>query len=333
MHIHPHFRVLAGTTSSRGCIDRWAIGFEDIDNDFVPKFQRSFSPQFWELYLHAMFKSLGFNPTRPKAHPDFVLHAPQGEIVTEAKVTEAGPGQTPEWTTKTEVPYDQDTFYAQTTAKLSGAVDHKIKSYRKYASKPHVKDRPFLLSLGAYDHPWFIKQHARAIWRVLYQYDQPTGYISDTGNMIETGHARVQTFTTPKGAIVPLGYFLNPANSDVSAVMFNPRATIGKLFADPLREHHRNERVFARWYMVSSRTFIPQDVHPSQYRETLADGGYLLLNPYANRPIDPEPFFKQGMTVCSFEPKVRRMTSRTPEPFLFERTTLGVIPEESPSLG
>lgn len=96
--LHPHFRALAEDRSNRDCLDRWSVGFVDIDGDFVPKFQQSFSPQFWELYLHAMFTSLGFAPSRPKQHPDFVLNTPSGAVVTEAKVTEAGPGQTPEWT-------------------------------------------------------------------------------------------------------------------------------------------------------------------------------------------------------------------------------------------
>lgn len=320
--LHSHFRLLAESAPNRESINRWADGFIDIDGDFVPKFQRTFSPQFWELYLHAMFKSLGFGVSRPAVHPDFVLQTPQGTIVTEAKVTEAGPGQIPESTPKHEVPYEANAFYAQTTAKLSGAVKGKIESYRKYASEPHVKGRPFLLSLGAYDHPWFVVQHARAIWRVLYQYDQPTGYLSDTGNMIEKGHTRVQEFTTPRGAVVPIGYFLDPTNADVSAVLFNPRATVSKLFADPLRKHRANDRVFASWYMVSTGTFIPQDLHPSHYRETLADGGYLLINPFATHPIDPGPFFRKGTTVCTFDPVDRKMTSRTPEPFLFERTTV-----------
>ncbi len=318
---HPHFRGLRNETATRGCLDRWTDGFVDIDNDFVPKFQRSFSPQFWELYLHAMFKSLGFKPTRPKAHPDFLLNAPQGVIVAEAKVTEAGPGQTPEWTNKSQVPFDADQYREMATSKLSGAVKGKINSYRKYSAEPHVKDRPFLLCLAPFDHPWFIVQHARSMWRVLYQYDQPMFHVSDSGNMIETGHKRVESFTTHSGSQVPLGYFLDPANADVSAVFFNPRATLSKIFSDPLREHHKEERVFASWYMVSTGMFARQDVHPSNYRETLADGGYLLQNPYATKPIEPEPFFNQGVTVFSFDPTARRMTARTPEPFLFERTT------------
>jgi hypothetical protein len=329
--LHPHFRGMAADPSSRACIERWADGFPDTDGKIVQEFQTRFSPAFWELYLFAMFRSLGFGVSRPKDRPDFILDTPGGRVAAEAKVTEAGPGQVPEWTPKQDVPYEKEAFYAQTTAKLAGAVKCKAEAYRKYAEEPQVKGLPFVLCLGPYDHPWFVNQHARAIWRVLYQYDQPTGEVTDSGWLRETGHRRVESFTTPSGATVPLGFFLSPENADVSAVLFNPRATTGKFFADPLRENKPGERVFACWYMVDSGTLVPQDVHPSHYRETLADGGYLLLNPFASRSIDPEPFFRQGMTVCIFDPAARTMTSRTPKPFLFERVTLGVIPDEFPS--
>lgn len=328
--LHQHFRAMAATPSSRQCLDRWADGFEDADQKIVQEFQLTFSPAFWEIYLHAMFRSLGFDVSRPQHHPDFVLGTAQHEVVAEAKVTLAGPGQVPEWTPKHDVPYDQEQFYYQTTSKLAGAIKAKAESYRSYCHESHVRGRPFVLCLGPYDHPWFVNQHARAIWRVLYQYDTPVGYVSPTGHMVETGHRRVEEFTTRSGASVALGVFLDPDNADISAVYFNPRATVSKLFADPLRACHPNERVLASWYMVSTGTLVPQDVHPSQYRETLADGGYLLINPHAEHPLDPEPFFRQGVTVCQFDPDARRMTSRTPEPFLFERVALGVVPDDYP---
>jgi hypothetical protein len=166
---------------------------------------------------------------------------------------------------------------------------------------------------------------------VLYQYCDPTFEITAAGTMVETGHRRIESFTTRNGTVVPFGYFLDPQNADISALFFNPRATIGKLFADPLRVSHEGERVFASWYLVSTGKIVGQDVHPSGYRETLADGGYLLLNAHAGHPIDPEPFFKQGVTVCTFDGSRRELTSRTPEPFLKERATCGVIPEDFPN--
>jgi hypothetical protein len=325
--LHPHFRVLAATPR-RDCITRWANDFIDVNHNIVHEFQTKFSPAFWELYLNAMFKSLEFGVSRPADRPDFVLDAPQGLIAAEAKVTEAGPGQVAELVPKCDVPYDREQFYAQTSAKLQGAIDAKMKSYRAYANEQHVKDRPFLLCLNPYDHPWFVVQGFGAITRVLYQYCDPTCEIGEGGTMIETGHRRVESFATRGGATVAHGLFLDPRNADISAIFFNPRATVNKLMADALRESRPGERVCATWYMVSSRTCIPQNVHPSYYRETLADGGYLLLNPYATHSIHPEPFLKQGVAVCNFDPQRRVLHSRTPEPFLKERVTVGAAPDE-----
>lgn len=131
--------------------------------------------------------------------------------------------------------------------------------------------------------------------------------------------------------MVPFGFFLDSSKTEVSAVYFNPRATTSKLFADPFRNGHEKERVFAQWYMVSTGTLHVNEAHPSNYRETLADGGYLFMNAHARHAIDPEPFFKQGVAICTFKSDTRTLVSRTPTPFLKTRIALGVIPDDYPS--
>ena len=328
--LHPHFRSLAANPVERACLDRWAEGFADVNNNIAHEFQTKFSPAFWEIYLYRMFVSMGFAVSRPADRPDFVVKTPSGGIAVEAKVTEAGPGQPPVWMPIHEVPLDREQFYDRTCAKLSGAIASKLKHYRTYANEPAVKDKAFLLCLNPYDSPHFIMQGFEALARVLYQYCDPTLVIDKNGNMVETGHRRVESFTTKSGTVVPFGVFLNPANSELSAVYFNPRATVSKLFADPKREGHPKERVFAQWYMVTDGTLHLQEAHPSNYRETMADGGYLMLNAYAKHPIDPEPFFKQGVKICSFDADKRVLMSRTPTPFLETRITCGVVPDDFP---
>lgn len=151
-----------------------------------------------------------------------------------------------------------------------------------------------MLCLNPYDHPWFVLQGFTAITRALYQYSDPEFEVDAADTMHKVGHQRVESFRKPSGTVIPLGFFLDPANSDLSAVFFNPRETVSKLVIDPQRSAPPEERVFAAWYMASTGAIRRQvDVHPSQYHETLADGGYLLLNPYATRPIDPEPFLSR----------------------------------------
>lgn len=325
--LHPHFRSLAANPVDRACFQRWADDFTDVNGNTAHEFQTKFSAMFWEIYLFKMFQSLGFKVTRPKDRPDFVLEAPQGSIAAEAKIIDSSPGQAPVWTPIHEVPLDRDAFYEQTCAKFAGALHAKLKHYRTYFEEPAVKDRPFLLCINPYDTPHFVMQGSGGMTRVLYQYCDPIAAATASGYVEEVGHRRVESFTSKNGTVIPFGFFLDPSNSEVSAVYFNPRATTSKLFADPLRNGHEKERVHAEWYMVSTGTLHYNESHPSNYRETLADGGYLFLNAHARHAVDPEPFFKQGVTIINFEKDTRKLVSRTPTPFLKTRIGLGVIPD------
>lgn len=329
--LHPHFRSLAASPVDRACLQRWIDGFADVNGNIAHGFQTTFSAAFWEIYLYKMFQSLGFAVERPKDRPDFVLDAPQGKIAAEAKIIDSSPGQSPVWAPIHEVPLDREAFYNQTSSKLVGALHRKLQHYRTYANEPAVVDRPLLLCVNPYDTPHFVMQGFGAMTRVLYQYCDPVFTRGASGSLVETGHRRVESFRTKSGTVVPFGFFLEPSHIEVSAVYFNPRATVSKLFADPQRNGHKNERVIAQWYMVATGTLHLQDVHPSNYRETLGDGGYLFLNAHARTAIDPEPFFKQGIAVCQFEESTRTLVTRTPTPFLKTRIAHGVLPDDYPS--
>lgn len=328
--LHPHYRSMAACPADRACLDRWVEGFEDINNNIVHEFQTKFSPAFWEFYLYRMFLSMGLTVERPADRPDFVVIASKEDFAVEAKVTEAGPSGDPVWMPMDEVPLDREEFYDQTSAKLSGAISTKLRHFRTYANEPAVKGKAFILCLNPYDSPHFVMQGFGALTRVLYQYCDPTFDIDENGEMVETGHRRVESFTKPSGAVVPFGVFLDPANSELSAVYFNPRATVSKLVAEPKRNSHPKELVIAEWYHPTDGTMRSEQVHPSEYSETMADGGYLMLNAYATHPIDPEPFFEQGVTICTFDDHSRVLTSRTPKRFLRTRISLKVLPENFP---
>ncbi len=195
------------------------------------------------------------------------------------------------------MPYNRDEFYKQTTLKLAGAVHGKAEAYRRYRDEPHVSGRPFLLCLSPFDNPWFIMQRARAMFRVLYQYDQPIGRISESGALIETDHLRITDVQKETGRIIPPGYFLDQANADISGIYFNPRATISKRLTDPKRPCHESDTVISVWHTKSTGQLTIESLQASQHRETLADGGYLFLNPFTQSPLDPEAYFNPGITI------------------------------------
>lgn len=181
--LQPHFRSLAANPVERRCLDRWAEGFRDANNNIVHEFQTKFSPALWKIYLYRLFLSLGFAVARPSDRPDFVVETPQGSVAVEAKVTEAGPGQAPVWTPIDEVPLDRERFYDVTCAKLSGAIASKLQHHRTYADEPAVRSRPFLLGVNPYDSSHFVMQGFGTLTRVLYQYRDPTFAIDRNGRM------------------------------------------------------------------------------------------------------------------------------------------------------
>lgn len=208
---HPHFRSLAANPVDRACFQRWADDFPDVNGNAAHELQTKFSPMFWEICLFKMFQTLGFTVSRPNDRPDFVLETPQGVIAAEAKIIDSSPGQSPVWTPIHEVPLDRDAYYEQTCAKLSGALHDKLKHFRTYSDEPAVKDRPFLLCVNPYDTPHFVMQGFGAMTRVLYQSCDPQVAQNSSGDWVEVGHRRVESFTTKSGTVVPFGFFLIPA--------------------------------------------------------------------------------------------------------------------------
>src|ERR1017187_7241194 len=86
---HPNFRSVChsdmGCDGERETLQKWAEGFEDRDGKFVQEFQKTFNSCFWEVYLHAAFKELGFSADYSHARPDFVLSG-ASDIIAEATI-------------------------------------------------------------------------------------------------------------------------------------------------------------------------------------------------------------------------------------------------------
>ncbi|MHA7812907.1 MAG: hypothetical protein ACX94C_05895 [Phycisphaerales bacterium] len=319
--LHPHFEHLR-KERGRDCdvISSWLNEFDDADNKIVKELQSSFNPALWELYLDQFFRQMAFEVQRPKDHPDFTVSL-NGvtQFACEAKVTLASPGDNPEDTGPLSEIYDPETFYDKAALKLSGALFTKINDFRQYAVEAGIEGHPFLLAVTPFDNPHFTVQHARSPWRVLYQYDRPITDIAPDGSVYESGYTRIQTITKENGEEISMGYFREGSNPDISAVYFNPRATLSKTLCDQSRVHHPDELVHVAWADNDNGVVRYSEVHPSSHNEKYGDGGYLFLNPAASYQIDPGPFYDNGVTVYTFSETLDMLVSRTPNPFLFSR--------------
>src|SRR4051812_6799187 len=79
---HPYFaRVLDhGSPAEKAVVRSWAEGFADRDGKFVKEFQGSFNSSFWELYLYASLKMLGFDVDCTHDCPDFLISGDCGDL-------------------------------------------------------------------------------------------------------------------------------------------------------------------------------------------------------------------------------------------------------------
>jgi hypothetical protein len=118
------------------------------------------------------------------------------------------------------------------------------------------------------------------------------------------------------GSSVPMGFFHDEGNADVSAVIYSPVATWGKL------------RVLAKSNANSTfvTTLHPQEgmVRPllkkarlSQYSEDLLDGLHVFFNLYAKNPMSPEIF--SGSRAALYIPKDDNIEIVAPDDFLLSR--------------
>lgn len=72
--LHPNFKTLTSQphhAETLKTIQSWTEGFVDRDNKIIQEFQKTFNSSFWEFYLNATFKKLGFEIDYSHNRPDF----------------------------------------------------------------------------------------------------------------------------------------------------------------------------------------------------------------------------------------------------------------------
>jgi hypothetical protein len=118
----------------------WSNGFTDRDGKFIKEFQTTFNSSFWELYLFACFKELGFTVDLTHETPDFVLTSPYEEIIAEATIANHPRGFRPEWDKDLQELNKLDEIFMDdivrlSTIRLSHAITDKHKKFIKTYSK------------------------------------------------------------------------------------------------------------------------------------------------------------------------------------------------------
>lgn len=326
---HANFRALVerGLESERDVFRRWADGFVDRDGKFAIEFQTTFNSSFWELYLHAAFRELGFVFDFTHHAPDFSATRGEVSFSAEAAIASHADGFAAEWQADPGEQLSDERKRAMleyASIRLANAFDGKLKKFRtSYSRMDHVAGKPFIICLAPFEQPFSYVFAERAVRRLLYAFDMPL-YVDDekTGRRVIVGGSAAERVWKSSGAEVEFGLFTNARAAEVSAVIYSTVATFGKVqaLAPPERAS-----VFTalRYNATGPRPFLI--TAPRQdYEEGVLDGLHVFLNPHATIPLDASTFEHADIAIHhGFDDELGIVRTDTPHGFLFSRSVLG----------
>lgn len=290
---HPNFRSLLRQRNpyTFDVLQDWARGFVDRDGKFVREFQTTFNSSFWELYVFAVLKKYGLAVDFTKTRPDFFI--PSHSFNIEATIASNSQDGLPEhiaWNSRL-LPKDLNEFNRRSIVRLANSLTTKHRKYvDSYSALDHVRDRPFVIAITSFDQPFSFMAARRAIEAVV------LGHYVDEERYILTGRPKggldgedLQSVLKNNGNPVELGLFRSPAYREISAVIFNGLATMGKvraMCADP-----SDGSVFTA-LRLNPHSDQPHVIKQpkSHYQESLVDGLRIYHNPFATHVLDPAIF-------------------------------------------
>ena len=310
---------------ARKVLSNWAEGFVDRDGKFVKEFQTSFNSSFWELYIFACLKELGFSVNFSFERPDFVVNNEEISFCIEASIASSAADTPDEWEANfsplTLMNLDKKEIIDFATIRLSNTLTAKYKKFsNSYNQLDQVKEKPFVIGIAPFEQPFSYLQNEQAISRVLYGFDKFIyKEFPERNERIILGQEYIDSITKPNGSEIPLGYFVNGMMNELSAVIFSNTATFGKVRAlsdDPGDIFFESIR-YNEFGLKPIHSILPK----KEYRENVFDGLHIFHNPFANHPISWKYFNRDEITHHDFDFEKGIPLIKTHHGALFQRTT------------
>jgi hypothetical protein len=229
----------------------------------------------------------GFSKTRP----DFCI--PTHHFNIEATIASHPQDGIPEYVRRQgELPTTEiNEFNRRCILRLSNSLVEKHRKYlSSYAGLHHVRDRPFVIAITNFDQPFsFMATHRPIEAVVLGHYVDEERYVREGRPAGGLDGDDLERVFKDNGAPIELGLFRSRAYPEISAVIFNGCATIGKvraLCSDP------SPGIVFTAYRLNPHSDQPHVIQlPKRfYEESLIDGLRVYHNPYATHPLDPAIF-------------------------------------------
>jgi hypothetical protein len=308
------------STANRAVLEKWADGFGDRDGKFVREFQTTFNSAFWELYIFACCKELGFNVNFGFSSPDFVIDNFHNEFCIEAVIANNAQDEVAEWERNPKIRPNPEDVLQTATIRLSNAIHSKYNKYQNsYKTLSHVKKRPFVIALGPFVQPYFYIQNDHAIRQVLYSYDR----VGPDGK-----HQFKQLVNKSSGAPIELGLFTSTKMPEISAILFSNTATMSKV--DALNSETDPFMLFSalRFNTLGSQPFL-ENASKAEYHESLLDGLYVFHNSYAHYPLPAGYFHHLDVTQGVLIPGQTVPRYKCKHGSLIQRSCFRAIPKGS----
>ncbi len=323
---HKHFSSVVSEPEnySRKVLSQWAEGFVDRDGKFVKEFQTTFNSSFWELYIFACLKELGFAVDFSFDRPDFIVNTDDLSFCIEASISNSAIGTPDEcqasYDEKTLKTMDRESLIDFATIRLSNTLTSKYKKLmNNYSKLDQVKDKPFVIAIAPFEQPFSYLQNDQAITRVLYGFDKFIHKdFPEKNERIIFGQKDIGSIPKSADIDIPLGYFAKGQMNEVSAVIFSNTATFGKvralsddpgdLFFESVRYNDFGLRPF--------HTVLPK----KKYHETLLDGLHIFHNPFATYPLKWENFDRNEITFHGYDLEKGTILLKTNHKALFQRS-------------
>lgn len=223
--------------------------------------------------------------------PDFIIidENKETKYTIEATIANNAANRPAEWEQEEKLEFmkrvlsDEEikTIRLEATVRICNSISNKYKKYKsEYETLNYVVGKPFILGLASYDSYFFYKYGMDPILRALYGTD--IMFYDDNGEVVEK---IVEKVKKENGSEIDVGLFTNSNYKEISAILYSNTATYGKLEAMSSKTN-RNKLMFG------TVKYNDYDIKPTEkleigkdYKETLSDGLYIFLNPFAINPL------------------------------------------------
>lgn len=258
--------------------------------------------------MNKSFIELGFNINQKYKSPDFLLeHKEKGnKYAIEAVIANFSKENIGcEQYRSTEDVYGDHDIYKiieDSIPRITNAIDSKSKLYQeKYSKKEDIRSIPYIIALHDYSQINYGQVSFYSMLCVLYNAMYDPEDKLDLKILCEdnfnTEYKYREYFIKQNGSEIHMGLFGDDKYSHVSGVLFSHTLSLGKLTS--LCEKHFPFDKFIVTERLSGIEMLRYS--NSEPDETIVDGLFLFINPFAKNSIDIDSFISEGMTIISYD--------------------------------